>query len=97
LIAKMSVEGKAAMGKAAPTFTVKAVVDEEFLDISLSDYADKWVVLFFYPMDFTFVCPTEIIAFSDAAKKFREINCEILGMVTNSISINIILSNIATN
>jgi len=91
----MSVEGKAEMGKLAPTFTVKAVVDEEFVDVSLrwtltlfsdhiywfSDYAEKWVVLFFYPLDFTFVCPTEIIAFSEAAKKFRAANCEVLGMV----------------
>ena len=60
---------------------MKAVVDEDFVDISLSDYAEKWVVLFFYPLDFTFVCPTEIIAFSEAAAKFKEINCEVLGKI----------------
>ena len=54
--------------KPAPAFTnVDAVVDGEFKKISLADYKGKYVVLFFYPLDFTFVCPTEIIAFSEKA------------------------------
>ncbi|OMJ08981.1 Peroxiredoxin, partial [Smittium culicis] len=52
----------------APQFTAEAVIDGEFKTVSLSDYKGKYVVLFFYPLDFTFVCPTEIIAFSDSAK-----------------------------
>ncbi len=43
----------------------------QFVDVSLSDYRGKYVVLFFYPLDFTFVCPTEIIAFSERAAEFR--------------------------
>jgi alkyl hydroperoxide reductase subunit AhpC len=50
--------------------------------VSLSDYKGKYVVLFFYPLDFTFVCPTEIIAFSDRAKEFKEIGCEVLACST---------------
>ncbi|CAG5077389.1 Oidioi.mRNA.OKI2018_I69.PAR.g8699.t1.cds [Oikopleura dioica] len=80
----MSVEGKAEIGEKAPTWTCKAVVDEEFVDISSSDYKDKWLILFFYPLDFTFVCPTEIIAFSEAAKSFREINCEVVAASCDS-------------
>lgn len=55
-----------------------------FKKIKLSQYAGKYVVLFFYPLDFTFVCPTEIIAFSDAAAEFRKINCEIIGCSVDS-------------
>lgn len=54
------------------------------IEIKFSDYADKWLILFFYPLDFTFVCPTEIIAFSDAAKSFREINCEVVAASCDS-------------
>lgn len=55
----------------APNFEGVAVVGEEFKTIKLSDYKGKYVVLFFYPLDFTFVCPTEIIAFSEAAARFK--------------------------
>jgi len=68
----------------APFFKCQAVVDGQFKEISLDDYKGKYVVLFFYPLDFTFVCPTEIIAFSDAAKGFRDINCEVLACSTDS-------------
>ena len=54
---------KAFIGKQAPDFTAQAVVNGQFEKISLSDYKGKYVVFFFYPLDFTFVCPTEIIAF----------------------------------
>ncbi len=49
----------------APDFKAKAVVDGAFKDVCLSDYKGRYLVLYFYPLDFTFVCPTEIIAFSD--------------------------------
>lgn len=47
----------------------------------LQDYKGKYVVVFFYPLDFTFVCPTEIIAFSDNIEKFKEINCEVIALL----------------
>ncbi len=70
--------------KEAPNFTAKAVINEEFKDISLSDYKGKYVLLFFYPLDFTFVCPTEIIAFSDAVGEFEKRNCQVLGVSIDS-------------
>lgn len=68
----------------APEFTGTAVVNGEFKTISLADYKGKYVVLFFYPLDFTFVCPTEIIAFSDRAKEFRDIGAELIAVSTDS-------------
>ncbi|KAJ7696221.1 thioredoxin-like protein [Mycena rosella] len=68
----------------APGFTAPTVVDGVFEDISLSDYLGKWVVLFFYPMDFTFVCPTEILAFNDALPAFKEIGTVVLAVSTDS-------------
>lgn len=64
----------------APDFTAKAVVGKgDFTTVSLSDYKGKWLVLFFYPLDFTFVCPTEIQEFSNRYEEFKALNCEILG------------------
>jgi alkyl hydroperoxide reductase subunit AhpC len=69
----------------APDFTTEAVVgDGDFKTISLSDYKGKYVVLFFYPADFTFICPTEIQEFSRRNKEFAEVNCAILGASTDS-------------
>lgn len=70
--------------KPAPVFKGTAVVNGVFKDISLTDYKGKYVVLFFYPLDFTFVCPTEIIAFSDRAAEFRNIGCEVVACSTDS-------------
>lgn len=70
--------------KPAPEFGGTAVVNGEFKNISLSDYKGKYVVFFFYPLDFTFVCPTEIIAFSDRVEEFRAINCEVIACSTDS-------------
>lgn len=70
--------------KKAPLFTETAVVCREFKDISLESYKGKWVILFFYPLDFTFVCPTEITALSDAAPEFAKRNAEIIGVSTDS-------------
>jgi len=70
--------------KAAPAFKGTAVVDGEFKEIKLSDYKGKYLVFFFYPLDFTFVCPTEIIAFSDRAEEFRAIDCEVVACSTDS-------------
>jgi peroxiredoxin (alkyl hydroperoxide reductase subunit C) len=73
------------VGQAAPDFTATAVVDQEFKTIKLSDYRGKYVVLFFYPLDFTFVCPTEIIAFSDRYEEFSKLNTEVLGASVDSV------------
>lgn len=70
--------------KEAPNFTATAVIDEQFKQISLADYRGKYVCLFFYPLDFTFVCPTEIIAFSDKAAEFEKRNCQLLGASIDS-------------
>ncbi len=71
--------------KEAPNFTAQAVMpDGSFKDVSLTDYRGKYVLLFFYPLDFTFVCPTEIIAFSDRAKEFADLGVQILGVSTDS-------------
>jgi peroxiredoxin 2/4 len=72
------------VGQAAPDFTATAVIDQEFKDIKLSDYRGKYVVLFFYPLDFTFVCPTEITAFSDRHAEFAALNTEVLGVSVDS-------------
>jgi Peroxiredoxin len=73
------------VGQAAPDFAATAVVDQEFKTVKLSDYkGKKYVVLFFYPLDFTFVCPTEITAFSDRFEDFKKIDTEILGVSVDS-------------
>lgn len=70
--------------KPAPNFTSVGIVNGEFKDISLSDYLGKYVVLFWYPLDFTFVCPTEIIAFNDALSRFKELDCELIAASCDS-------------
>lgn len=71
--------------QAAPTFKAQAVMpDNSFKQINLEDYKGKYVLLFFYPLDFTFVCPTEIIAFSDRAEEFEKLNVQILGISVDS-------------
>ncbi|MGD1939690.1 MAG: peroxiredoxin [Leptolyngbyaceae cyanobacterium] len=72
------------VGQSAPDFIATAVVDQEFKTIKLSDYRGIYVVLFFYPLDFTFVCPTEIAAFSDRYPEFDDLNTEILGISVDS-------------
>jgi len=69
----------------APEFTAEAVwPDNTIKPLSLSAFRGKYVVLFFYPLDFTFVCPTEIIAFDDKLQAFKDVNCEIIGISTDS-------------
>ncbi|WJX45425.1 thioredoxin-dependent peroxiredoxin [Trifolium repens] len=74
------------VGNAAPDFEAEAVFDQEFIKVKLSEYiGKKYVILFFYPLDFTFVCPTEITAFSDRHAEFEAINTEILGVSVDSV------------
>ncbi|EPY51247.1 thioredoxin peroxidase Tpx1 [Schizosaccharomyces cryophilus OY26] len=72
------------IGQPAPDFKGTAVVNGAFEEISLSQYKGKWVFLGFYPLDFTFVCPTEIVAFSEAAAKFAERGAEVILTSTDS-------------
>ncbi|MFP3984173.1 MAG: peroxiredoxin [Desulfurivibrionaceae bacterium] len=72
--------------KKAPDFTATAVMPDNTFkeDFSLSKYRGKYVILFFYPLDFTFVCPSEIIAFHRALEKFKAKDCEIIGVSVDS-------------
>ena len=75
----------AQVGKIAPDFEAIAVYDEERYKIRLSDYRKKkYVVLFFYPLNFTFVCPTEITSFSDRFKEFSSLDTEVLAVSVDS-------------
>ncbi|KAL2500082.1 2-Cys peroxiredoxin BAS1-like [Abeliophyllum distichum] len=74
------------VGNPAPGFEAEAVFDQEFINVKLSEYTGKkYVILFFYPLDFTFVCPTEITAFSDRYEEFQKLNTEILGVSIDSV------------
>ncbi|CAK1541081.1 unnamed protein product [Leptosia nina] len=70
--------------KPAPDFCATAVVNGEFNQMKLADFSGKYVVLVFYPLDFTFVCPTELIAYSERAKDFAGIDCQVIGVSTDS-------------
>ena len=72
------------VGKQAPNFQAEAVINGDFKTVNLDDYKGKWKILFFYPLDFTFVCPTEIVAFSNAAKNFNELNAELIACSVDS-------------
>jgi len=81
------------VGHQAPAFKGMAVVggnadllgeNNAYKEISLDDYKGKWVVLFFYPLDFTFVCPTEIEEFGKNYDRFKALNCEVIACSTDS-------------
>ena len=76
----------AKVGQPAPDFDMASTKNIEKLNenVKLSDYAGKWLVLLFYPLDFTFVCPTELTAFSDRYEDFQGINADIIGVSTDS-------------
>jgi len=73
------------IGQLAPNFQGQAVINGHFKKIKLADYRGKYVVLFFYPLDFTFVCPTEIIGFNERLSEFSQLNTQIIGCSTDSI------------
>jgi peroxiredoxin (alkyl hydroperoxide reductase subunit C) len=72
------------VNKPAPDFKADAVVDGQFTEVQLSDYKGKYVVLFFYPLDFTFVCPTELHAFQAKYAAFQELGVELIGVSVDS-------------
>jgi peroxiredoxin (alkyl hydroperoxide reductase subunit C) len=78
---------RAQVGRPAPDFEMPSTKNIEKLNepVKLSDYRGKWLVLVFYPLDFTFVCPTELIAFSDRYDDFQEIGADVLGVSTDSV------------
>ncbi|KAK9702672.1 cTPxI [Basidiobolus ranarum] len=70
--------------KAAPAWKAQAVVEGQFQELKSEDYNGKFLVMVFYPLDFTFVCPTELLAFSDRIKEFRDLGVEVVGVSTDS-------------
>ncbi|HLG25972.1 MAG TPA: peroxiredoxin [Candidatus Gracilibacteria bacterium] len=73
------------VGRPAPKFRLEALVDDKFQMVSTEDYKDKWIVLFFYPLDFTFVCPTEVVEFSNRAAEFEKLKAQIVGCSIDSV------------
>jgi len=78
---------KAMVGQPAPNFDMASTKNIEKLNegVKLEDYKGRWVVLLFYPLDFTFVCPTELTAFSDRYEEFQGIGADIIGVSTDSV------------
>ena len=72
----------------APEFTAEAFVNNEIKKISLSDYRGKWIILFFYPADFTFVCPTELGELADRYNEFKEQGAEIISVSTDTVFVH---------
>ncbi|KAH3727027.1 peroxiredoxin-like [Dreissena polymorpha] len=75
---------QAIISKPAPDWNGTAVVDGKFKDIKLADYKGKYLVLLFYPLDFTFICPTEVIAFNERLEEFMKINTEVVACSVDS-------------
>jgi peroxiredoxin (alkyl hydroperoxide reductase subunit C) len=78
------VENSLLIGRAAPGITAKAVAEENIVDFSLQDHLGKYVVLLFYPLDFTFVCPTELHAFQEKLQEFSKRNAQVVGCSVDS-------------
>lgn len=74
------------VGKKAPEFKMNTVLGDgsDFGNVSLEQYKGKWLVMFFYPLDFTFVCPTEITAYSKRYEEFKSLGAEVLGVSVDS-------------
>jgi alkyl hydroperoxide reductase subunit AhpC len=79
-----ALKSSAQIGKPAPDFTLEGVSGKEFTTLGLQDFREKWLVFFFYPADFTFVCPTELKGFNDSIESFRKLNAEIVAVSTDS-------------
>lgn len=71
--------------KPAPDFHCQAMVNGQFKDLALSDFRGRWLVLFFYPLDFTFVCPTELLAFSDRRREFAALGADLVAASVDSV------------
>lgn len=75
----------ARVGEESPFFAAEALVGKEFKHVSSLDFQGKWQLLFFYPMDFTFVCPTELLELNKRHKEFEKLNCQVIGVSTDSV------------
>ena len=73
------VVSRAKVGERAPDFNVEVVSGSGVKSVSLADFRGKWLVLFFYPADFSFICPTEITGFNRELERFKKLNAEVLG------------------
>lgn len=73
------------IGAQAPDFKLNGFYNGKIQDYSLKDYKGKWVVLFFYPLDFTFICPTEVTEFSKRYNEFKKADAEVLGVSVDSV------------
>jgi len=73
------------IGKPAPDFKMEGYFKGKVKNYHLDDFKGKWVVLFFYPLDFTFVCPTELLELSKKHKDFEEIDAQVLGVSVDSV------------
>ena len=73
------------IGERAPNFTAEGYFKGDMKNYSLSDYKGKWVLLFFYPLDFTFVCPTELVQLNKQIKEFEKLNTQVLGVSVDSV------------
>jgi len=76
------------VSNSAPDFELEGYFKGQFEKYKLSDYRGKWVILLFYPLDFTFVCPTEVLNFSTAAKEFTKLDCQIFGISVDSVFVH---------
>jgi peroxiredoxin (alkyl hydroperoxide reductase subunit C) len=76
---------KAIVGRPAPAFKAQAYVAGEIRDVSLADHKGRWVCLFFYPLDFTFVCPTELRAFAKRLEEFDAEDCDVMAASVDSV------------
>ena len=85
--AATAVAEKAMVGRPAPDFDMASTKNIEKLNenVKLADYRGKWLVMVFYPLDFTFVCPTELTTFSDRYDDFEGIGADIIGISTDSV------------
>ena len=72
------------VGKPAPSFKLDGVDDGDFKQFALEDFRGRWLVLLFYPLDFTFVCPTELCAFSDRIEEFHALGADVAGVSVDS-------------
>ena len=76
------------VGKEAPDFELDGYFKGQLEKYKLSQYRGKWVLLLFYPLDFTFVCPTEVLNFSAAAERLSKLNCQIFGISVDSVFVH---------
>jgi peroxiredoxin (alkyl hydroperoxide reductase subunit C) len=74
-----------ALSQPAPSFVTQALIGRDFRTVGLADYAGQWVLLFFYPLDFTFVCPTELMALNERYEDFIARRCQVLACSTDSV------------